>query len=174
MYCYMCITMKKDASGFTLIELMTALLVLAILVAIAVPSYRSVIKNGNIVASSGEIVSVLQFARTEAVRRGKSVRLVATSGSDAANEMGPGFTVYLDSNGDSLLSSGEALRVISAVPAGTTVDSVNNQTNFVFGPRGELNQSDTWRVCDDRTGETGRQITLLISGMIQVSNYVCP
>jgi type IV fimbrial biogenesis protein FimT len=166
--------MKKHLLGFTLIELMTALLVLAILIAIAIPSYRSVTKSANITSASGEILSVLQFARTEAIRRGKSIRLDATSGSDATNELGSGFTVYFDANSDSALSAGEALRQVSAVPAGVTVDSVNGFTAFVFSPRGELNQADTWRICDDRTGETGRQITLLVSGLIQMSDYVCP
>jgi type IV fimbrial biogenesis protein FimT len=69
--------MRRDQSGFTLAELMLALGISAILVAIAVPSMRSFIDNSRIRATSESIQNGLSLARNEAVRRNRTIEFVA-------------------------------------------------------------------------------------------------
>ncbi len=57
-------------SGFTLVELMVTVVVAAILMAIAVPNMRSVIQNTRISNQINELTSDLNFARSEAIKRG--------------------------------------------------------------------------------------------------------
>lgn len=64
-------------SGFTIAELMLALAVSAILVAIAVPSMRSFIENARIRATAESIQYGLSLARNEAVRRNERIEFVA-------------------------------------------------------------------------------------------------
>jgi type IV fimbrial biogenesis protein FimT len=68
---------RAEARGFTLIELMTALGISAILVAIAVPSMRTFIENSRIRAASESLQNGLLLARNEAVRRNQRVEFVA-------------------------------------------------------------------------------------------------
>ncbi len=55
--------------GFTLIELMVTIAVLAIVIAIAAPSFTSVIQSNRTTALHHEILGALQLARSEAVKR---------------------------------------------------------------------------------------------------------
>ncbi len=62
--------------GFTLVELMITLAVLAIAVAIGLPSFREFGVRMNVTETTNEIVRALNVARTEAVRRGVNVVVV--------------------------------------------------------------------------------------------------
>lgn len=61
-------------SGFSLIELMVALSILAILASVAFPSYRQLIANTQIRSVTESIRNGLQVARAEAVKRNAIVR----------------------------------------------------------------------------------------------------
>ena len=68
--------------GFTLIELMTTLTVLAIMLGIAVPSFRNFIAAQKVKTAAYELVSSMMLARSEAVKRNSPV--LVTPGSAAA------------------------------------------------------------------------------------------
>ena len=59
--------------GFSLMELMVAISVLAITLAIAVPSFSGVIGNSKLRSQANEIQAALTYARTEAIRLNQSV-----------------------------------------------------------------------------------------------------
>lgn len=69
----------NNQRGFTLIELMVTITVLAVLLGIGIPSFRSMIENNRIAAASNDLVSALQLARSEAIKRGIPVVLCASS-----------------------------------------------------------------------------------------------
>jgi type IV fimbrial biogenesis protein FimT len=68
--------LKAGSRGFTLVELMTALAISALLVAIAVPTMRSFIENTRIRAASESLQNGLALARNEAVRRNERIEFV--------------------------------------------------------------------------------------------------
>lgn len=70
--------------GFTLIELMVALVVLAVLASIALPSFRTFIGEQRLKAASFELQSALLLARSEAIKRGMAGS-VAVSAADNKN-----------------------------------------------------------------------------------------
>lgn len=70
--------MKKH-SGFTLVELMVTISILAILLGIGVPSFRATIEGNRITTVANDMVAALQFARSEAVKRGANVTLCSSS-----------------------------------------------------------------------------------------------
>lgn len=70
--------MKKQ-SGFTLIELMVTISILAILLGIGVPSFRAMIEGNRIRTVTNDLVIALQFARSEAVKRGIPVTLCSSN-----------------------------------------------------------------------------------------------
>jgi type IV fimbrial biogenesis protein FimT len=68
------------AHGFSLVELMITIFVVAILLAIAVPSFQHTIGSTKLTGVSNDLMADLKFARTEAVSRGNDVAVTASSG----------------------------------------------------------------------------------------------
>ena len=60
-------------SGFTIIELMTTLVILGILVTIAIPSFNDLIVGTRIKGAASDIYGALTFARSEAIKRNTNV-----------------------------------------------------------------------------------------------------
>jgi type IV fimbrial biogenesis protein FimT len=71
--------MQPTARGFTLIELMTAILVLGNLFAMALPSYREVTRNNRTTAAQNDLVTAFALARSESIRRSTTVSVCASS-----------------------------------------------------------------------------------------------
>ncbi|RFF27321.1 GspH/FimT family pseudopilin [Wenzhouxiangella sp. 15190] len=72
----------KRTAGFTLIELIVAIAVAAILLTIAVPSLSNLIRNNEVTGQTNELVALINFARSEAIRRNKSIDVDLISGTD--------------------------------------------------------------------------------------------
>lgn len=68
------------APGFTLIELMIALAVAALLFAWAVPSFQQFMNRATLSSETNSWVGVLNFARNEAVTRGEKVTICRAAG----------------------------------------------------------------------------------------------
>ena len=73
---------KSRHLGFTLIELMVGVMVMAILLGLAVPSFQVMIKNSRIRNAAESIANGLQRARAEAVARNTNVAF--TLGADSS------------------------------------------------------------------------------------------
>jgi len=69
-----------SARGFTLIELMIAIVIGAILLAIGVPSVREMILNQTVKGAANDFYSDLAFARSEAIKRNAQIVIEQQSG----------------------------------------------------------------------------------------------
>lgn len=74
--------MLKRSSGFTLIELMIAVVIMGVLLAIAIPSYQNWMLNLRIRNAAESVNDGLTAARNEAVRRNLNVRFQLVSSLD--------------------------------------------------------------------------------------------
>lgn len=72
----------RPAAGFTLIEMMVTITIVAILAAAAVPSFQQLIANQRIKTASFDLFSALNYARSEAIKRNASVTLRAGATGD--------------------------------------------------------------------------------------------
>ncbi|WP_372880678.1 GspH/FimT family pseudopilin [Psychromonas sp.] len=156
-------------SGFTVVELLITLALGAILLFIGIPSFKETSSSSNMISSSNEMVGAFNYARMEAVKRGNTVFLGQRDGSSWTG----GLVVWIDADADSSFDTGEELRLWEPLKSGSTVVSSNSRTSFVFKASGEVNNADVLKLCDDRSGEQGRQIEILISGAIFAEKVTC-
>ena len=159
----------KISRGFTLVELMVTLAVVAILLTVGVPSMTEFVKNNRLTATTNGFVSSLTLARSEAVKQGRNATLCVSS--DQATCTGAnwaqGWLVWVDLDSDGTLDAGETLRVAEALPQAVTF--AGTQNSFQFTATGSVNNTDILTVCDDRAGETGRQLRILSTGGVSLN-----
>jgi type IV fimbrial biogenesis protein FimT len=86
--------------GFTAIELMVVVSIVAILAALAAPSFTPLIERWRVRSASDEVQSTLYYARSEAIKRGGRVSIVQDSS---------GWSVYFDANNN---GSNEAMEIL--------------------------------------------------------------
>ena len=72
---------KFKLQGFSLIELMVGIAVMAILFGIAMPSFKTMLKNTQIRNAAESVTNGLQMARAEAVARNTKVNFVLGTGT---------------------------------------------------------------------------------------------
>lgn len=92
--------------GFSLIELMVVISVLAILASIAAPSFQDSFEAYRVASARDNLVSTIQFARTEAIRTGQPVVIRRKAGC-ASNNWGCGWVLFRDTNGNNTQQVGE-------------------------------------------------------------------
>jgi type IV fimbrial biogenesis protein FimT len=67
--------------GFTLVELLVGIALLAVILRLAIPSVQTLVQNTQIRGAAESIQNGLQFARTEALRRNRTVKFEMGTGS---------------------------------------------------------------------------------------------
>jgi type IV fimbrial biogenesis protein FimT len=102
--------------AFTLVEMLVTVALLALLLALAAPSFSVLLANAQIRTASQALFDGLQLARVEAIRRNTRVVFNLTSGS--------GWLVALESDGSTVQSrpagEGSASVLLTVAPAGAT------------------------------------------------------
>ncbi|MCL1481799.1 MAG: GspH/FimT family pseudopilin [Marinobacter sp.] len=73
------------SSGFTLLELMLVIAIVAILIAFAVPSFQWMIQKVTISSNVNTFLSDMRYARSEGIRRGGGVVLCRSNAPEAAD-----------------------------------------------------------------------------------------
>jgi type IV fimbrial biogenesis protein FimT len=71
--------------GVTLIELITVLVIVAVLISIGMPSYRYVTTNNRMASESDALLGDMQFARAEAIREGQQVTVCVSSNGSSCD-----------------------------------------------------------------------------------------
>jgi type IV fimbrial biogenesis protein FimT len=119
---------------------MITLIIAAILVTVAIPSFTTTIQNNRVTTQINDFVSTLHLARTEAIKRG--ARITVCKSPDASNcntsstGWEQGWIVFIDSDADETRDSGETLLLTSeGLSTGSTLTGaagadVNNYISF--------------------------------------------
>ncbi|WP_420799506.1 GspH/FimT family pseudopilin [Noviherbaspirillum sedimenti] len=119
----------SERTGFSMVELLTALAVAAIVLALAVPGFQSLIRNQRLSTSVNAFIGALHLTRSEAIRRGSRVDLVPADGADWAQ----GWVVFVDQNDNQQADSGEMILARqAAVAGGMAIKSVLTDSSKLY------------------------------------------
>ena len=165
--------------GFTLIEMLVSMVVLAVILTMAVPALSGFVRSSKVRAAQSELIASFMLARSEAAKRGIPVSLVA-SAPVASNEFGGGWTVWLDANSDGVVDTGEeVIRRLPDLGGSVTVaanDGTNNVTLVRYAPSGFLTAAGpiSFKVCGSGA-PTGFAVALQLVGLADLNDQAtCP
>jgi type IV fimbrial biogenesis protein FimT len=158
--------------GFTAIELMAVVVIVAILAALAAPSMRDMLMRNRISVLSADIARDLTTARSTAIQRGVRVAMCASASpytSCNGTAWANGWIMFTDLNSDGTYTSandGALLRVHEALPADFSVTVTPTTGNLVitFRPSGPADVARTFRTC--ASGFIGRDTTVTTTGRV--------
>ena len=170
--------MERKSQGFTLIELMVTLAVAGILLAIAAPNYQQFVLDARMTAQADEFLTMLNFARSEAIKRGARVTLCKSNngaGCVTTGGWGQGWLVFADGGTtgtgegtDTILRVHGVLELGSALVGNTAVANV-----VTYRPDGQSQQAGIFTLCGSIAANPGRTISLSL-GTASVGPTTCP
>src|SRR5690554_4349780 len=91
--------------GFSLIELMVTVALLAILLAMGLPSFQGSLRSNRVATATNELIAAINLARIEAMRSPNGAALCASDdGSTCATgaSWNDGWLVWVSGDGDNL------------------------------------------------------------------------
>lgn len=166
--------MWRPQSGLTLAEVMVTVAIVAVVTAVAVPSFSNLIHSNRLSSYTGSFVASTQLARGEAIKSNATVTLCRSSnGTGCATTGGwqPGWIVFRDTNGNGTVDTGETvIQVQQALSSDYRMSSTANA--LVFQPSGVGSTSATLTLCKatPSVNTDQRQITLSVTGRATVTN----
>lgn len=142
------------AKGFTLVELMVTVAVMAILAAIAIPNFTSLINSNRLVSQANELVGVVQGARSEAIRYNQRVYVCSSNNGTSCSGSATwnGWLVFVDRDRNASPAAAEILQQ-GTVKAPLLLTSALGNGTFHFRPDGyargaaETLLATSFRVC---------------------------
>ena len=149
--------MNRHTQGFTLIELMVTIAVLAIIAMMAAPSFSNIMLRQNLNRSAQDLIAALNAARSTAVleRREMTVDLSKTvQTADTAS------TLYWLPKGDAVLKSGSPTSITFQLSG-----AVKNHAANIDGK--------PFVVCNKNSGDRSKAINVSLMGTINVVEGTC-
>ncbi|HEY0661789.1 MAG TPA: GspH/FimT family pseudopilin [Lysobacter sp.] len=183
--------MRGSSRGFTLVELMVTLAVAAILLALATPSLAELLRRNRIAAANNELVTALNVARAEALRRGRPVTVCASADQRscaASTNWATGWVVFEDSvnagapAGPAARAADYDNRMISVSPAAAADFSLTGADQWYrYAPTGSLSWNTVGGGSERSfllrnstcTGNQARRITVNRIGRIRSAAEAC-
>lgn len=183
---------KEYHSGFTLIEMIVTVSIVAILTSIAAPSFRTMLESNKATVAANEMVSALLLARSEALKRRNNVTVCTsidqtTCAGNGEQDFSNGWIVFVDCDKDRVVDASvdcgnaalEAETVIKAQlgSKGMNVNkggAVGNAHFFTYNFTGRTDVSATFTVTKASSSTTLKEVRVALTGRVRTCNGVCP
>ena len=165
-------TTTRNTLGFTLIELMMTLAVIAILIACAAPAFGNLVSGTGTRAARSNLVAALNTARILAAS--KTAHVVVCPSADGeycghTTEWQHGWLVFVDANRDDARDPGEELLAVGErQPEGVAIVSTSGRTHVDYRPDGITTGSHvTFTVCDRRGAGEATALVINNAGRVR-------
>jgi|HigsolmetaAR201D_1030396.scaffolds.fasta_scaffold04537_7 prepilin-type N-terminal cleavage/methylation domain len=177
--------MERAQTGVTLIELMVALMVLAILLGVAVPSFAEFTRSNRATAAQNDLVTAFNLARSEALRTSAPVSVCPSADGASCggvNDWASGWIVFTDATGAPGVVDGtdQVLQAWSGVRGGIILTATavpqSNALYRQYQPTGTVRPATALRFDVHWSGCTGRQLrrlTVSPIGTLQATREDC-
>lgn len=172
--CVMSVARLRWACGFSLMELLVVLGLVALLAGMAVPSFSAVLLQRQVQSAAEALVADLRLARSEAIKRGAVVSVCSSRDGQTCSAPAvwrEGWIVFADRNGSRQREPDEELiRVQERAPGLASVASTQPQNDkpiFNFQPTG-------WARSATQTLVFTPSSTAVLSRVVCVSNQGRP
>ncbi|MDN3454207.1 MULTISPECIES: prepilin-type N-terminal cleavage/methylation domain-containing protein [unclassified Psychrobacter] len=136
--------LRTTSSGFTLIELMVTIAVLAIIVGIATPSINSQLANQRVKSTTATLANALKEAKNESLIRRQSITLSYDNNSN------PKMINITDADAGKIASYRYDSKSIIK----------SSKTSIDFEPSKRVDAAITYTVCDKNTSIVPRQVNV--------------
>jgi type IV fimbrial biogenesis protein FimT len=150
--------------GFTLVELLITIAIVAILMTIAVPSYRDMVMRNRVSAASSELLAAINLARSEAVTRGAKVTLEGS--------LSDGWTIGTGT-GTSAVVIHERVEALAGVEA-TEGDPFELAFDRLGGTTPEATITLKAENCPKGLKGGQRKIEIAVTGRVKNTSEDCP
>lgn len=163
--------------GFTLLELMLTIAILSILMGLGVPAFNDTIRNNQIAATGTELVTALNLARNEALKRSLRVSVCAADTEDkcaTGTDWSKGWIVFTDDIGTAgVIEPGDTpLQNWSAPAGGVTITAGSSAVSFT--PRARALAERQFKVTKKGcSSNQERRIDLSLGGRIALTRQAC-
>ncbi len=178
-------TLARSNQGFTLVELMLTVVILAVVIGIALPSFQTMVVNNRIISQINEAMSLISYARSEASKR-PDARVTLCPSSDGSSCSGAaawesGWIALLDVDGDQTLDADDGDRILMVgepMAGGNTfrIAGFNGNSFIQFDGGGQpvspgaLGAFDgSLVICDSRGDEFARGVVVMVSGQTRLA-----
>lgn len=176
---------RAAQQGFTLIEAMVVISIMAILAGLAAPAMRELIAGYQTRTTADNMAAMISYAKMEAIRRSGRVVLAKAPAGNSTNNCATnqswacGVLMYEDVDGNNAQGANEPTLRTMDVPANVNLmnRSSGNGALLVFNRWGQANGINALRFVVTKTGvaQADRSVCVTSGGRIRViDGIVCP
>lgn len=160
-------------NGYTMIELLVSLVIAGILLGLSLPGFQDTIERSVTNSQAKLLMTSLNLARSEAIKRGTEVGICASDDSVDCEEdaWSDGWIVFVDNNGDadgddgSIDSGDVVIRVFDAVGSGSVLTSSFDLFQYNELGFSESAEVETLKLCPSSdNASNARSVEISISG----------